>query len=264
MCGRLAHVSVSEELKDPWGWLVAGVSGGLGWAVLAAPVGPVAVPVGLAIGAAVLGSKVAVGAVRRRSAETGPQRDRLPEASPNSQQGQFVQRALVAARQIHGLVDRPADPGLRAEVAQVDREADTVVAALRELAGRVTLVDSALQAADPRRVHEERARLESLLAAETDPQLRVERQRVLDSVTAQTESLARLTKLREKLLARAQTAASDLEALAARTGELVAVGTSAYEGDPAGQILADLTMSLESVRTGLAEAEELGRGLPGP
>lgn len=255
-------MSVSDELKDPWGWLVAGVTGGLGWAVLAAPLGPVAVPVGLAIGAVVLGSKVALGSMRGGHAEDGQARDRLPEASANSPQGQFVQRARAAARQIHGLADRPADPGLRAEIAQVDREAGTVVAALRELAGRVTLVDSALQAADPAQVHQERLRLESLLAAETDPQMRVERQRVLDSVTSQAESLARLARLREKLLTRAQTAASDLEGLAARTGELVAVGTSAYDGDPAGQILADLTMSLESVRTGLAEAEEVSRGLP--
>ncbi len=33
LCGRLSDVSVSEELKDPWGWLVAGITGGLGWAV---------------------------------------------------------------------------------------------------------------------------------------------------------------------------------------------------------------------------------------
>lgn len=256
-------MAVSEELKDPWGWLVAGVSGGLGWAVLAAPLGPAAIPVGLGIGAIVLGSKVAMGAMRRPSDGEGRTRDRLPEAAASSPQGQFVQRARAAARQIHGLADRPADAGLRAEVGQVDEQAGTVVDALRELAGRVTLVDSALQAANPEQVHQERLRLESLLAAETDPQMRVERQRVVDSVTAQADSLSRLVRLREKLLARAQTAASDLEGLAARTGELVAVGTSAYDGDPAGQILADLTMSLESVRTGLAEAEEVSRGLPG-
>lgn len=255
-------MSVSDELKDPWGWLVAGVTGGLGWAVLAAPLGPAAIPVGLAIGAIVLGSKVALGSARS-GGDDEPQRDRLPEASPHSPQGQFVQRARAAARQIHGLADRPADPGLRAEVTQVDRQAGTVVDALRELAGRVTLVDSALQAADPAQVHQEKLRLQSLLAAETDPQMRVERQRVLDSVSAQADSLARLARLREKLLTRAQTAASDLEGLAARTGELVAVGTSAYDGDPSGQILADLTMSLESVRTGLAEAEEVSRGIPG-
>lgn len=253
-------MSVSEELKDPWGWLVAGISGGLGWAVLAAPLGPAAIAVGVAIGAVVLGSKVALGSVRHQ--EEPQRRDRLPEAPARSVQGQFVRRAQAAAGQIHALADRPADPGLRAEVGQVDEQAGTVVEALRELAGRVTLVDQALSGADPAAVQQEAARLAFQVQAETDPQIRAEQQRALDAVNSQSQSLARLLKLRERLLARAQTAAVDLESLAARTGELVAVGTSAYDGDPAGQILADLTMSLESVRTGLAEAEEVSRGLP--
>ncbi len=106
--------------------------------------------------------------------------------------------------------------------------------------------------------------MRALVSAETDPQLRAERERTLEAVTAQSASLARLARLRETLLARAQTAALDMEGLAARTGELVAMGTSAFEGDPAGQILSDLTMSLDSVRAGLAEAEEVSRGWPGP
>jgi len=256
-------VSVSDELKDPWGWLVAGVSGGLGWAVLAAPLGPVAIPVGAAIGAVVLGSKVALGALRSPSEQPKKRRDRLPEAPGHSPQGQLVARARAAAKQIHALADRPADPGLRAELAQVDEEADVVLEALRELAGRVTLVDGALQSANPAQVGRESARLRALVASEVDPQIRAERQRALEAVNAQSESLVRLARLRETLLARAQTAAVDMEGLAARTGELVAMGTSAFEGDPAGQILADLTMSLESVRTGLAEADEVSRGLPG-
>jgi hypothetical protein len=253
-------VSVSDELKDPWGWLVAGISGGLGWAVLAAPLGPAAVPVGAAIGAVVLGSKVALGAMRSPSEQPRQRRDRLPEAPPQSPQGQFVLRARSAAKQIHALADRPADPGLRAELAQVDEEAGTVLEALRELGGRVTLVDGALHSANPAQVQQEAQRLRALVAAEADPQVRAERQRALDAVTAQSDSLARLARLREKLLARAQTAAVDLEGLASRTGELVAMGTSAFEGDPAAQIMADLTMSLESVRTGLAEADEVSRG----
>lgn len=256
-------MSVSEELKDPWGWLVAGVSGGLGWAVLAAPLGPAAIGVGAAIGVVVLGSKVALGSMRSSSAQPRERRDRLPEAPADSPQGQFVQRARAAAAQIAHLADRPADPGLRAELAQVDDEAGTVVQTLRELAGRVTLVDGALRSAQPDQVRQEEGRLRASLAAETDPQLRAERQRALDAVTAQSESLARLARLRETLLARAQTAALDMEGLAARTGELVAMGTSAFEGDPAGQILADLTMSLESVREGLAEADEVSRGWSG-
>jgi hypothetical protein len=174
-----------------------------------------------------------------------------------------VERARLAAAQIHAMADRPADPGLRSEVTQVDDEAGTVVDALRELAGRVTLVDGALQSANPAQVEQEAARLRALVSAETDPQLRAERERTLEAVTAQSASLARLARLRETLLARAQTAALDMEGLAARTGELVAMGTSAFEGDPARQILADLTMSLDSVREGLAEAEEVSRGWPG-
>ncbi len=255
-------MSVSEELKDPWGWLVAGITGGLGWAVLAAPLGPAAIAVGAGIGAVVLGTKVGLGAMRH-SKPDAERRDRLPEAPSRSVQGQFVRRARTAAEQIHALADRPADPGLRAEVAQVDEQAGSVVEALRELAGRVTLVDQTLASANPQAVQQEASHLASLIQVESDPQLREERRRALDAVSAQAESLARLIKLRERLLARAQTAAVDLESLAARTGELVAVGTSAYDGDPAGQILADLTMSLESVRTGLAEAEEVSRGLPG-
>jgi hypothetical protein len=255
-------VSVSEELKDPWGWLLAGITGGLGWAVLAAPLGPAAIAVGAGIGVVVLGSKVTAGAVRHRG-DPETRRDRLPEAPAHSVQGQFVRRARGAASQIHALADRPADPGLRAEVGQVDQQAGTVVEALRELAGRVTLVDQALAGANPVAVQQESGRLAALVQSEADPQLRAEQQRALDAVNAQSQSLARLMKLRERLLTRAQTAAVDLESLAARTGELVAVGTSAYDGDPAAQILADLTMSLESVRTGLAEAEEVSRGLPG-
>lgn len=253
-------MSVSDELKDPWGWLVAGITGGLGWAVLAAPLGPAAIPVGLAIGAAVLGSKTAIGAMRSSRSSPSPRRDRLPEAPRHSPQGQFVQRAHAAGTQIHLLAQRPADPQLRAELAQVDAEADTVLDALRELAGRVTLVDNALQAANPTAVRDEAARLGALIAAEQDPQLRAERQRALDAVNAQSESLTRLMRLREKLLTRAQTAAVDMESLAARTGELVAMGTSAFDGDPAGQILSELTISLESVRTGLSEAEAVSRG----
>ncbi len=256
-------MSVSDELKDPWGWLVAGVSGGLGWAVLAAPLGPAAIPVGLAIGAVVLGSKVAVGALRAGSEGPTTRRDRLPQAPAQSAQGQLVQRARAAAQQIHAMADWPADPGLRAELAAVDTQAETVLEALRELAGRVTLVDATLQSANPAGVQQEAARLSALTAAESDPQMRAERQRAVDAVTAQSASLARLARLREKLLARAQTAALDMEGLAARTGELVAMGTSAFEGDPAGQILSDLTMSLESVRTGLAEADEVSRGWQG-
>ena len=68
--------------------------------------------------------------------------------------------------------------------------------ALHELAGRVTLVDTTLQSANPGAVAQEAARLRAVTAAETDPQMRAERQRALDAVNAQSASLSRLVLLR--------------------------------------------------------------------
>ena len=58
-------MSVRDELSDPWGWVTAGVAGDLGWAVLGGTA--VAAPVGIAIGAAVLGTKVVLGSRSGRS-----------------------------------------------------------------------------------------------------------------------------------------------------------------------------------------------------
>ena len=74
-------MSARDEIRDPWGWLVAAVCGGLAWAVLAGQMGVAAVLMGLLIGSVVLGTKVAVGAIRDRGQEPRAlerPRDRLP------------------------------------------------------------------------------------------------------------------------------------------------------------------------------------------
>ena len=43
-------MSARDEIRDPWGWLVAAVCGGLAWAVLAGQMGAAAVLMGLLIG----------------------------------------------------------------------------------------------------------------------------------------------------------------------------------------------------------------------
>ena len=43
-------MSARDEIRDPWGWLVAAVCGGLAWAVLAGEMGAAAVLMGLLIG----------------------------------------------------------------------------------------------------------------------------------------------------------------------------------------------------------------------
>ena len=88
-------MSARDEIRDPWGWLVAAVCGGLAWAVLAGQMGVAAVLMGLLIGTVVLGTKVAVGAIRDRGQEPRQieaPRDRLPQAPRGS-----VQAGLLAA-----------------------------------------------------------------------------------------------------------------------------------------------------------------------
>ncbi|HZB50418.1 MAG TPA: hypothetical protein VE547_15110, partial [Mycobacteriales bacterium] len=59
-----------DELLDPWGGLVAGVAGGLAWAVV--PVGAAALPLGLGVAAVVYGVKVGVSLLARRDEDSQP------------------------------------------------------------------------------------------------------------------------------------------------------------------------------------------------
>jgi hypothetical protein len=260
-------VSVRDELSDPWGWVTAGVVGGLGWAVLA-PVGAVAVPVGLAIGAAVLGTKVALGSrggrSRRREVEApGTRPDTLPLPPPGSPAASLIARGDAAVARISALAEAPGDPWLRSQVADVDDESAEAVASLREVAGRVTLVEQSMVGSDVRRLDAESARLQAAVAAAADPRVKAETERALAAVAAQREVGVRLGTLRETLLARMETAVLGLEGLAARMGEVVALGATAIEHDKAAELVSSLTGELESMRAGLDEARDLAERQPG-
>ena len=259
-------MSVRDELKDPWGWLVAGVSGGVGWALLASTAGAVAVPVGLAIGAAVLGVKVAVGAAGapapRRSGgasagEPGQRPDELPTPAPGSPAATLLGRGDAAVGRIRQLSQAPGDPWLREQVGDVDGEATQALEALRVVGGRVTLVEQSQAGSDLTRLDSEAARLQAYAAAATDPRLKAETQKALGAVGQQREVAVRLGTLRDTLLARMETAVLGLEGLAARMGEVVALGATAIEHDRAADLVDSLTSELETVRSGLDEASRL-------
>lgn len=254
-------MSLREELADPWGWLVAGISGGLGWAVLAPAAA--AVPAAIGIGAAVLGAKVIIGAAsgRGRRAELEAPRDRLPEPPRSSPQYAMVMRARRAVERITDLADRPSDSWLAAEVGKVLEQSDTVLSSLVDLGGRVTVLDASVDSADPRALAAEIARLQHAMAATQDPDLRADQERALAALDAQSESISRLLRRRESLLAQMQAAAVGLEGLAARTGELVALGTASYRNDEAVGIVADMSTSLDSMREGMDEARRVLRDM---
>lgn len=257
-------MSVRDEVRDPWGWLVAGISGGLGWAVLAgtAVTGPVAVVAGIGVGAVVLGTKVALGAMRDDApADARPAHDRLPQPPRGSIQFELQERARAAVVRLGDLADRPADPWVAEEVHQVLQESLPVADQLHEMAGRVTILDTTLSAAAPDSLAGEIESLQSRMRYTTDPELRREQERALAALDGQADSVTRLLRRRDTLLAQMQAAAVGLEGLAARAGELVALGSASQDSDEATRIVGDLTGQLDAVRSGVDEARRILRDL---
>jgi hypothetical protein len=250
---------IREELTDPWGWLVAGVSGGVGWAVIAgsAPAG-VPVLVGVVIGAGVLATKVGVGALRpRRRRPTSLARDRLPAPTPGGAAAALLDRADRAAARMSELVGLPADPWLRGQVVRVDGEAARARDSLGEVAGRVTLLEQSLAESDPRRFDAEWSRLTMALALATDEQLRTETAGTLVAIEQQRQVVQRLGERHDTMLRRMETAVTGMEGLAARMGEIVAIGASSIEDDEASSRVGSITDELEALRLGLDEARLL-------
>ena len=99
------------------------------------------------------------------------------------------------------------------------------------------------------------------LSQTTDPMLAEERRRSLAALDQQLAGLERMRALRESLLARMATAVVGLESVATRMGEVVTMGADAYQHDAAGDALRDAGADLEALRTGLAEAQQLARGV---
>ncbi|MGB8019980.1 MAG: hypothetical protein WCF04_02000 [Candidatus Nanopelagicales bacterium] len=259
-------MSAGDEIRDPWGWLVAALTGGLGWAVLGATLPPVAaVAAGVGIGAAVLGTKVAVGAARSAGEDRGRSgqrpRDRLPEAPRGSVQATLLSRSRSAVTRLADLVERPSDPWIADEVGRVLAESGPVVDSVAEMSGRVTLLDSSVAAARPNDLAREIAVLQDELRRTTDSDVRREQERALAALDAQADSIDRLLRRRDSLLAQMQASAVGLEGLAARTGELVALGSAGHDTAEATRIVDDLTSSLDAVRAGIDEARNILRDL---
>jgi hypothetical protein len=257
-------MSARDEIRDPWGWLVAAVCGGLAWAVLSGQMGVSAVFMGLLIGSVVLVTKVAVGAIRGRGQDSRAleqRRDRLPEAPRGSLQAGLVARSHAAVERMEDLVDRPSDPWIASEVRSVLTDSLPVVEAIEEMSGRITLLDSSIAAARPNALAQEIATLQQNMQRTTDPEVRREQEKALAALDGQADSVNRLLRRRDSALAQMQASAVGLEGLAARSGELVALGPAGHDTQEATRIVEDLTNSLDAVRSGVDEARTLLRDL---
>ena len=239
---------LAEELRDPWGPLVAGVVGGLAWAVGL----PVAAAVG--VGAIVYGVKAAVGAVTGdRSSRSGPAPAR---PHPNSAAGLWLRRAESAVHQLDDMARGqglgPADAATR----RAAEEADDVLESMRELGGHVVAVGAALARTDAPGLDEEAARLAHLAAvAPQDPSARRSAEAVADRVAVRN----RLRTAQAELEGRLQSSALSLEGLVARVAEVRASAATVGDVDATTGGLEALTTEIEGLRRGLADVGEVAR-----
>jgi hypothetical protein len=259
-------VGLRDDLVDPWGGLVAGVAGGLAWAVASASTA--AVPLGIGVAAVVYGAKVASGRLTHRfgrSADAGAEPGRVPPRAPRrgSPAQAWLTRAQDAVGSLTELAGSPASADARAQLQPVRAGGVEMVDTMRRFAGQVTAVEDALTRVPEPRLRAERARLAEAVAAADSAQLRSERQRALASVDEQLAVAARLSDARDTLLARMQATALGLEGLVARTAEVLALTASAGFDTSADRIT-ELAGDLDGLRAGLAEAEEVSRRVLDP
>jgi len=245
------------ELRNPVTWLLGAFTGGMGWAVLAGTAGPAALAVGAGIGAAVMVTKAVLAPTRGEPLAIDNSRpDTLPLPAPGSPAALLVARADVAAARLKSLSTSSGDPWLREAMTPV-RDADEAVASLRQVAGRVTLVEESMRDSNPDRLLSERARMQARADASTDPRLQAEQRKAIEAIDAQLQVAHRLATLRETLLVRMESAVLGLEGLAARTGELVALGPTAVDHDRGAEIVKSLTSDLETLRSGIEEVRQM-------
>lgn len=257
-------VRLRDEIVDPWGGLVAGVAGGLAWAVASAS--GAAVPLGLGVAAAVYGAKVGAGLIARRLDRTAAAVDPAGLADPVPLQAPrrggaaeaWLARATGAVRSLAELAGSPQSADSRAQLAPVQAGAAETADTMRRFAGQVTAVEDALDRVPVPRLHADRARLVEAVRAAGSPAMRAEQQRALDSVDGQLAVAGRLADARDTLLARMQATALGLEGLVARAAEVLALAASSGVDTSADRI-AELAGDLDGLRAGLAEAAEVSR-----
>ncbi|MEP7054027.1 MAG: hypothetical protein ABI912_02115 [Actinomycetota bacterium] len=253
-------MSISDELRDPWGLLVSAISGGVGWAVFTPLGGPVALLAGVGIGIGALGIKVLTGALVNRDVVAGGEELPVLHGSPEEA---WLHRAELASRSLRD-VAAGARPGPVAErLAGVVTEAASTLGDMRRLAGQASAVTSAMWRVDVNRLKREEAQLVQTREKEFTPDVRQEVDRSLVSVRGQLDVHQRLYDAAAALLARMQSGALGLESLVARIAELVALADASPGGVDGVEQLEELATDLEGLRLGLKETEELSRRVLG-
>jgi hypothetical protein len=241
-------MSVRDELRDPWALVLGGLAGGLGWAA------GIPVLAAAGIGAAVLGVKVLAGTAMNRSAHGGDGPS-IPRGSPEDT---WIRRGERAVAQIRREVAAAGPGPFAEECTHVEGQATAALTDVRRLAGQGAGLRQALAQVEAVGLSADEARLSSDLERTTDPEIRGEVQRSLDSIRAQLGVQDRLRQAFDRVMARLQSLVIGLEGLMARLTEVLAIARSRSPLAGAQQV-EGVARELEALREGLQETEDLGR-----
>lgn len=243
-------MSLGDEIRDPWSYVVGGLAGGMAFAVGIFP------PAAIGIGAAVLGAKLVTGAFtssgRKRAAK---RRERRLPVITRTHEAAWLHRAEEAVDQFHDIAMSAADGPIAERVRQFGEQVDDSIGTLQRLAGQASAVRIAISRIDPRRLQMERERLEHAQSMGGDAGVLAERSRSLESVRNQLETYQRLAVTLTTLLARLESGALGIEGLVARLSEVVALATTSGVSAGGASQVEELAQELEGLRAGLVETE---------
>ncbi|WP_433252717.1 hypothetical protein ACQPYK_08320 [Streptosporangium sp. CA-135522] len=233
-----------DELRDPWGLLLGATAGGAAWAVSVHPAA--AGFVGLTVWLA----KSGIAALQGRAGRTAA------AIAPGSKEAYWLRRAGSAARGFGELSASMEHGPLAERIALMRPQVDDSTATLERLAEQASLTGTALARFDLDRLGQEHARLTSA-RKKAKKELVHDIDRALTSLASQQAVVDRLTKTRDRVLARMESSTISIEGLVARVVELSAM--SATRSLESTRMLDELADNLEGVRQGLHETEQITR-----
>ena len=248
-------MAVTDEIRDPWSYVVGGLAGGFAFAVGIFP------PTAIAIGAAVFGAKVLTGVFtrsgqRRQRARRTPQERRLPVLT-RTQEAAWLGRAEQALDSFEDIAHSARSGPIADHVRTFGSEVAESLASLERLAGQASAIRTAMSRLDPKQLAWERDRLLGAAQAGEDPRVLAERERSLNAVQSQLDAYGRLDRTLDMLIARLESGTLGIEGLVARLAEVVALAeTTTAAADGVSQV-DELAQELEGLRAGLIEAESV-------
>lgn len=238
---------LTTELRDPWGPLVAGVVGGLAWAVGTPVVAAVAV------GAVVYGVKAAVGAALG-SEDDGTAPTLRPH--PGSPAALWLRRGESAVRALDDMARSQGSSPAEVATQRAAEEAEDVLATMRRLAGHVVTVGQALARSDAPGLDAEAARLRAIAASTPGD---ASAQRSAAAVADRVAVRDRLKHAQADLEGRLQSSALGLEGLVARVAEVRARSATLGDVDGTTESLSSLTTEIEGLRQALSDVDEVAQ-----